>query len=64
MAKKTELLEIRKIVTVGNGKGITLPKDWLEKNKAKVGDRVRIIECRPFSKEKRFHLLEVVAGER
>jgi len=27
---------------------------------AKVGDRVRIIESRPYSKEKRFLLLEVV----
>lgn len=27
---------------------------------AKVGDMVRIIESRPFSKEKRFSLLEVV----
>ena len=31
-----------------------------EKNEAKVGDRVRIIESRPFSKEKRFKLLEIV----
>ncbi len=31
-----------------------------EKNEAKVGDRVRIIESRPYSKEKKFSLLEVV----
>lgn len=28
--------------------------------KAKTGDKVRIIESRPYSKEKRFRLLEVV----
>lgn len=29
-------------------------------NKAKEGNRVRIIECRPYSKEKRFQLLEII----
>ena len=29
-------------------------------NKAKIGDRVKIIESRPFSKEKNFKLLEIV----
>lgn len=29
-------------------------------DKAKAGDKVRIIEGRPYSKEKRFRLLEVV----
>jgi len=29
-------------------------------NKAKTGDRVKIIECRPFSKDKRFKLVQVV----
>lgn len=29
-------------------------------NEAKIGDRVKIIECRPFSKDKRFKLLEIV----
>jgi len=29
-------------------------------NRAKVGDRVRIVESRPFSKEKRFKLHEIV----
>ncbi len=28
-------------------------------NKAKIGDRVKIIESRPFSKRKRFRLLEI-----
>jgi small subunit ribosomal protein S17 len=32
-----------------------------EKNEAKVGDRVRIVETRPMSKLKRWRLIEVVA---
>ncbi len=31
-----------------------------EERKAKTGDRVRIVESKPISKEKRFKLLEVV----
>ncbi|HZJ85002.1 MAG TPA: 30S ribosomal protein S17 [Syntrophomonadaceae bacterium] len=31
-----------------------------EKNEAKTGDVVRIIETRPLSKDKRFRLLEIV----
>jgi len=31
-----------------------------ETNKAKVGDRVRIVETRPLSKTKRFYLAEIV----
>lgn len=31
-----------------------------EKNAAKIGDKVRIIETRPLSKEKRWRLIEVV----
>ncbi|MBD3246800.1 MAG: 30S ribosomal protein S17 [Candidatus Omnitrophica bacterium] len=31
-----------------------------ETNKAKVNDRVRIIESKPYSKRKRFELLEIV----
>lgn len=33
-----------------------------EKNAAKVGDAVRIVECRPMSKMKRWRLVEVVGG--
>ena len=32
-----------------------------EKNDAHVGDRVRIIETRPFSKDKRWRLVEIIA---
>ncbi len=31
-----------------------------EKNEAKVGDRVRIVETRPLSKTKHFRLVEIV----
>lgn len=31
-----------------------------EKNEAKVGDRVRIVETRPLSKNKHFRLVEIV----
>lgn len=31
-----------------------------EKNAAKIGNRVKIIEARPFSKEKNFRLLEIL----
>jgi len=31
-----------------------------EKNEAKIGDKVRIMETRPMSKEKRWRLLEVI----
>ena len=31
-----------------------------EQNKAKVGDVVRIVECRPLSREKRWRLVEIV----
>lgn len=31
-----------------------------EKNEAKVGDKVKFVECRPLSKTKRWRLVEVV----
>ena len=31
-----------------------------EENKAKVGDRVRIVETKPISKTKRYNLVEIV----
>ena len=35
-----------------------------EKNEAKVGDVVRLVECRPLSAMKRWRLIEIVtAGE-
>ena len=32
-------------------------------NKAAVGDKVRIVECRPISKSKRWRLVEVPGGD-
>ena len=34
-----------------------------EENKAKVGDRVTIVECRPLSRTKRWRVTEVSAAE-
>jgi small subunit ribosomal protein S17 len=34
-----------------------------EKNRAKVGDRVKIIESRPISKEKRWALVEILDAQ-
>lgn len=35
-----------------------------EKNEAKVGDRVRIVETRPLSKDKRWRLVEIIGHGR
>ncbi|MFH0993421.1 MAG: 30S ribosomal protein S17 [bacterium] len=35
-----------------------------EKNEAKTGDVVKIIECRPMSASKRFRLLEIVSRDK
>ncbi len=35
-----------------------------EKNEASTGDRVKIVECRPLSRSKRWRLLEVVEKAR
>ncbi|MCL2765535.1 MAG: 30S ribosomal protein S17 [Treponema sp.] len=35
-----------------------------EKNEAKTGDRVRVIECRPISKEKCWKLVEIIERAR
>jgi len=32
-----------------------------EKNEARIGDRVRIVETRPLSKDKRWRLAEIIA---
>jgi small subunit ribosomal protein S17 len=31
-----------------------------EQNRCKIGDRVRIVECRPLSKNKRWRLVEIL----
>ncbi len=35
-----------------------------EKNDAKIGDRVRIVETRPLSKDKRWRLVEIIGRAR
>jgi small subunit ribosomal protein S17 len=35
-----------------------------ENNDAKIGDRVRVIECRPLSREKRWRLVQVLERAR
>jgi len=35
-----------------------------EKNEAKIGDRVRVIECRPLSREKCWKLVEILERAR
>jgi small subunit ribosomal protein S17 len=35
-----------------------------EKNEAKTGDRVRVIECRPISREKCWNLVEILERAR
>ena len=35
-----------------------------EKNEAKIGDRVRIVETRPLSKDKRWRLVEILSKGR
>ncbi len=35
-----------------------------EKNDARVGDTVRVVECRPLSKRKRWRLVEIVERAR
>ncbi|MDH7570907.1 MAG: 30S ribosomal protein S17 [Armatimonadota bacterium] len=45
------------------GKTITRTRKFKahdEENSAHVGDRVRIMECRPLSKEKRWRVVEIV----
>jgi len=34
-----------------------------EKNECKLGDTVRIMECRPFSREKRWRVVEVLSQD-
>ena len=33
-----------------------------EKNECSLGDRVRIVECRPFSRHKRWRLVEIMTA--
>jgi small subunit ribosomal protein S17 len=66
--QKTIVVQIRrKALHPGYGKVIEKAvkfKAHDEKNQAKVGDRVRIVETRPLSKDKRWRLVEVLGQEK
>lgn len=66
--KKTIVVQIkRKVPHPLYGKVIEKARKFKvhdEKNEAKVGDTVRIVETRPVSKEKRWRLVEVLAHGR
>lgn len=61
---KTIVVQIkRKALHPEYGKVINKAKKFKvhdEKNEAKIGDTVRIVETRPLSKEKRWRLVEIV----
>ncbi len=62
--QKTIVVQIRRKARHPKyGKVIEMAKKFKvhdEKNQAQVGDRVRIVETRPLSKEKRWRLVEIL----
>lgn len=62
--KKTIVVQIRRKAKHSEyGKVIEIAKKFKvhdEQNQAQVGDRVRIVETRPLSKEKRWRLVEIL----
>ncbi|MCS6770421.1 MAG: 30S ribosomal protein S17 [Kiritimatiellae bacterium] len=64
-AAKTIVVKVtRRVRHPRYGKEITVTKKYYahdEKGEAKAGDTVRIVECRPMSRLKRWRLVEVVA---
>jgi len=46
--------EIRTLISMGDSIGVTLPKPWLDSNKAKAGDKVKI---KTFDKTGTFRLI-------
>ena len=64
MTKTIVVLVSRRIRHEEYGKEITDSKKYYahdEKNEAKIGDKVRIVETRPLSRLKRWRLLEIVS---
>ncbi len=63
--QKTIVVQIRRKALHPNyGKVIEMANKFKvhdEKNEAKIGDKVRIVETRPLSKDKRWRLVEVLA---
>ena len=62
---KTIVVQVRRKVRHSEyGKVIEIAKKFKvhdEKNQAQAGDRVRIVETRPLSKQKRWRLLEILS---
>jgi small subunit ribosomal protein S17 len=61
--KTITVLVVRKMKHPKYGKFITRHKKYMahdEKNQAHVGDTVRIMESRPFSRRKRWRLVEII----
>ncbi|TAF64551.1 MAG: 30S ribosomal protein S17 [Cytophagales bacterium] len=63
MTKSIVVLVERKVKHPIYGKFLTKSKKFMahdENQEAKIGDTVRIMECRPLSKSKRWRLVEIV----
>ncbi len=63
MNKSITLIVERKLRHPIYGKFVKKTKKFMahdEKNECNVGDTVRIMECRPLSKSKRWRLIEVI----
>lgn len=71
---KSDKMDKTIVVTIATRKLHKLYKKYLtrtkkvkahdEKNDAHVGDKVRVIECRPVSKEKHWKLVEIIERAR
>lgn len=63
--QKTIVVQVQRVTRhPGYGKVIQKYKKFKvhdEKNTAKIGDRVRIVETRPLSKDKRWRLVEILS---
>ena len=66
--EKTIVVKVKRIATHPlYGKKSTSHKKFKahdQDNQAKEGDLVRIVESRPYSREKRFKLLEIIAKKK
>jgi small subunit ribosomal protein S17 len=63
MNKTRVVLVERKVMHLQYGKVMKQSKNYKvhdEKNESKMGDMVKISECRPLSKEKRWRLVEIL----
>jgi small subunit ribosomal protein S17 len=63
MQKSITIAVERKLRHAKYGKFIKMTKTFMahdEKNECSIGDRVRIMETRPLSKNKRWRLIEVI----